>query len=162
MFRQPIINSFSLTRSLLKNRYSLSTGKIRQFCDDPPRIYLEKSINQVILLGRVGINPQLRGTESKPVVVFTLATNTNYKYDSGEVHEKTDWHRISVFKPNLRNLVLDYLKKGSRVFVEGRIMYGEFTDAKGVIHNSTSIIANDIIFVSTPEKKEEFYPEPEE
>lgn len=40
-------------------------------------------VNNVTLLGRVGINPQLRGTDSKPVVVFTLATNTNYRYESG-------------------------------------------------------------------------------
>ncbi|CAL1293592.1 unnamed protein product [Larinioides sclopetarius] len=50
--------------------------------EDVPRMHLEKSINHVTLLGRVGIDPQLRGTESKPVVVFTLATNTNYKYET--------------------------------------------------------------------------------
>ncbi|CAL1293595.1 unnamed protein product [Larinioides sclopetarius] len=109
--------------------------------EDVPRMHLEKSINHVTLLGRVGIDPQLRGTESKPVVVFTLATNTNYKYETGEIRQKTDWHRIAVFKNSLRDTVLEYLRKGSRVYVEGRIVYSEYNDTKGTAFASTSIVA---------------------
>ncbi|GFQ66560.1 single-stranded DNA-binding protein, mitochondrial [Trichonephila clavata] len=128
--------------------------RTRQFCEDTSRIHLEKSVNHVVLLGRVGIDPQLRGTENKPVVVFTLATNTNYKYETGEVRQKTDWHRIAIFKASLRETVLEYLKKGNRVYVDGRIVYSEYNDAKGNVCNSTSIVANDVIFLSKSPRDE--------
>ncbi|CAL1293593.1 unnamed protein product [Larinioides sclopetarius] len=122
--------------------------------EDVPRMHLEKSINHVTLLGRVGIDPQLRGTESKPVVVFTLATNTNYKYETGEIRQKTDWHRIAVFKNSLRDTVLEYLRKGSRVYVEGRIVYSEYNDTKGTAFASTSIVANDVVFLGKAHRAE--------
>ncbi|CAL1293594.1 unnamed protein product [Larinioides sclopetarius] len=121
--------------------------------EDVPRMHLEKSINHVTLLGRVGIDPQLRGTESKPVVVFTLATNTNYKYETGEIRQKTDWHRIAVFKNSLRDTVLEYLRKG-RVYVEGRIVYSEYNDTKGTAFASTSIVANDVVFLGKAHRAE--------
>lgn len=119
----------------------------RLFCEERPST-LEKSINQVTLLGRVGIEPQLRGTDANPVVVFTLATNSNYRYESGEVQQKTQWHRISVFKPFLRNSVHQYTRKGSRVLVQGRLVYGEITDAKGATHVTSTVVADDVIFLS--------------
>ncbi|GFT47302.1 single-stranded DNA-binding protein, mitochondrial [Nephila pilipes] len=128
--------------------------RIRLFCEESPRINLEKSVNHVVLLGRVGIDPQLRGTESKPVVVFTLATNTNFKYETGEMRQKTDWHRIAVFKASLRETVLEYLKKGSRVYVDGRIVYSEYNDPKGNVCSSTSIVANDVIFIGRSPRNE--------
>ncbi|GFY64591.1 single-stranded DNA-binding protein, mitochondrial [Trichonephila inaurata madagascariensis] len=128
--------------------------RIRHFCEDTSRIHLEKSVNHVVLLGRVGIDPQLRGTENKPVVVFTLATNTNYKYETGEMRQKTDWHRIAIFKASLRETVLEYLKKGNRVYVDGKIVYSEYNDAKGNVCSSTSIVANDVIFLSNSPKGE--------
>ncbi|EEC13279.1 single-stranded DNA-binding protein, ssb, putative, partial [Ixodes scapularis] len=94
-------------------------------------------INQVTLLGRVGIEPQLRGSDATPVVVFTLATNSNYRYETG----MTQWHRISVFKPFLRNTVHQHMRKGSRVLVQGRLVYGEVTDAKGVGHITSTVVA---------------------
>ncbi|XP_055943227.1 single-stranded DNA-binding protein, mitochondrial-like isoform X2 [Argiope bruennichi] len=122
--------------------------------EDASRMHLEKSVNHVTLLGRVGIDPQLRGTETKPVVVFTLATNTNYKYETGEIKQKTDWHRITVFKNSLRDTVLEYLRKGSRVYVEGRIVYSEYNDNRGTTFSSTSIVANDVVFLGNPPRVE--------
>ncbi|KAJ8675584.1 hypothetical protein QAD02_011370 [Eretmocerus hayati] len=107
---------------------------------------LEKSINQVMLLGRVGADPQKRGNEEHPVVVFSLATHLNYKYDGGDVMQKTDWHRVCVFKPTLRENVYNYLRKGQRVMVNGRLSYGELKDEDGNVRNSTSIIADDVVF----------------
>ncbi|RZF32844.1 hypothetical protein LSTR_LSTR009395 [Laodelphax striatellus] len=119
----------------------------RGFADDSdytPRV--EKSINHVTLLGRVGADPQKRGSDQHPVVVFSLATNTNYKYDSGDFSQKTDWHRICVFRPGLRDSVYSYLKKGQRVHVTGRLSYGEIKDEQGTARSTTSIIAEDVIF----------------
>ncbi|KAL2745666.1 hypothetical protein V1477_006057 [Vespula maculifrons] len=107
---------------------------------------IEKTINQITLLGRVGGAPQERGTEKHPVVIFSLATHFNYKYENGEYLQKTDWHRICVFKPNLRESISNYMKKGQRVLVNGRLSYGEFKDDEGNTRVSTAVIADEVIF----------------
>ncbi|CAL8120547.1 unnamed protein product [Orchesella dallaii] len=111
---------------------------------------MEKTVNHVNLMGRVGGDPQKRGTQEHPVVVFSVATHSNYNYQTGGVLQKTDWHRICVFKPYLRDSVYKYLNKGQRVYVTGRISYGEIKDESGTSHTTTSIIADDVIFVSNP------------
>lgn len=98
------------------------------------------------MLGRVGAEPQKRGSTEHPVVTFSLATHDNYKYDSGDWAQRTDWHRVVVFKPTLRDTVLQYLRKGQRTLVTGRISYGEITDAEGQKKVATSIIADEVIF----------------
>ncbi|XP_011152144.1 single-stranded DNA-binding protein, mitochondrial [Harpegnathos saltator] len=107
---------------------------------------IEKSVNSVTLLGRVGADPQKRGTTEHPVVIFSLATHTNYKYETGDFMQKTDWHKVCVFKPNLRDAVYNFLKKGQRVMVNGRISYSEFKDEEGNSRPSTAVIADDVIF----------------
>ncbi|ODN01411.1 Single-stranded DNA-binding protein, mitochondrial [Orchesella cincta] len=115
---------------------------------------MEKTVNHVNLMGRVGGDPQKRGTQEHPVVVFSVATHSNYNYQTGGVLQKTDWHRICVFKPYLRDSVYKYLNKGQRVYVTGRISYGEIKDESGASHTTTSIIADDVIFISsTPTSK---------
>ncbi|XP_066903970.1 single-stranded DNA-binding protein, mitochondrial [Halyomorpha halys] len=106
----------------------------------------EKTINQVTLLGRVGNDPLKKGTTEHTAVIFSLATHNNYKYETGEYKEKTDWHKICVFKPSLQELAYSYLRKGMRVYVTGKIGYGSVID-NGVTKNMTSIIADDIIFL---------------
>ncbi|PSN40197.1 Single-stranded DNA-binding protein [Blattella germanica] len=104
------------------------------------------ALNEVTLLGRVGGEPQKRGTEEHPVVIFSLATHTNYKYDTGEFVQRTDWHRVCVFKPSLRDTVYNYMKKGQRVYVSGRLTYGEVKDDEGNARSTTAIVADDVIF----------------
>ncbi|CAH1397777.1 unnamed protein product [Nezara viridula] len=106
----------------------------------------EKTINQVTLLGRVGNEPLKKGTPEHTVVVFSLATHNNYRYETGEFKEKTDWHRICVFKPSLQDLTFSYLRKGMRIYVTGKIGYGSITDS-GTTKAVTSIVAEDIIFL---------------
>nr|CAG4636734.1 EOG090X0O5J [Eubosmina coregoni]SVE70231.1 EOG090X0O5J [Eubosmina coregoni] len=105
----------------------------------------EKSINSVTLLGRI-TNPVKRGTNDHPVVVFSLATNSQYSYSNGEVNQKTEWHRICLFKPQLMENSLKYAAKGQRVLVQGRLIYGEIKDNEGVIRQTSSIVADDIIY----------------
>lgn len=63
--------------------------------------------------------------------------------------QKTDWHRVVVFRPGLRDTVYNYLQKGQRVHVSGKLTYGELKDEAGNTRTTTSIIADDIIFFST-------------
>nr|SVE74618.1 EOG090X0O5J [Daphnia barbata] len=107
---------------------------------------VEKTINSVTLLGRVGSNPVKRGSLEHPVVTFSLATNSNYSYSNGEVTQKTEWHRICVFKPYLRESTLKYTSKGQRVLVQGRIIYGEVKETEGQLRHTSSIVADDVIF----------------
>nr|CAG4642984.1 EOG090X0O5J [Evadne anonyx] len=106
----------------------------------------EKTINSVTLLGRLGSAPQKRGTEAHPVVVMSLATHINMTNSQGEVNQKTEWHRICVFKPHLRETAFNYAAKGNRVMVQGRLLYGEVTDSNGGTQNTVSIVADDIIY----------------
>lgn len=106
------------------------------------------AINNVQLLGRVGADPQRKGTETHPIAVFSIATHTNYKYESGEFLQRTEWHRIVCFKPGLRETVWNYLKKGQRVFVTGRITYGEIIGEDGKSKSTTSVAADDVIFLT--------------
>lgn len=100
-------------------------------------------------MGRVGADPQRKGSEQHPVVVFSLATHTNYRYESGEFLQRTEWHRVVCFKPGLRETILNYLKKGQRVHVTGRITYGEIKSEDGTTKNTTAIAADDVIFFHT-------------
>ncbi|KAK1137199.1 hypothetical protein K0M31_001722 [Melipona bicolor] len=116
------------------------------YCTNVENMKLEKTINRVTLLGRVGGDAQKRGNEEHPVVIFSLATHSNYRYMNGELVQRTDWHKICVFKPNLRENVFTYLKKGQRVLVSGKITYGEFKDEEGTIKPTTAVVADDVIF----------------
>ncbi|XP_011345446.1 single-stranded DNA-binding protein, mitochondrial [Ooceraea biroi] len=139
MFRKVILEA--------RNHVSRLNSNIRCFSQETNQtMRIEKTINDVTLLGRVGADPQKRGSTEHPVVVFSLATHTNYKYETGEYMQRTDWHKICVFKPNLRDTVYDYLKKGQRVMVNGRLSYSEYKDEGGNTHPSTAIIADDVIF----------------
>lgn len=132
---------FRLANQLIRSSLTKSSC-VRSVASD----FSEKSVNSVTLLGRVGVSPQMRGTDANPVVIFTMATNTHFRRDE-QFAQKTEWHKVSVFKPYLRDTVAQYLKKGSRVMIQGKIVYGEVTDAKGVNHQTTTIVADDVIFV---------------
>lgn len=99
----------------------------------------ERSLNRVTLIGRVGADAILKGTEEHPVVIFNVATTSA---------QKTEWHKISVFKPGLRTLAETYVKSGSRLMVEGKLSHGHIVDNQGQATPATSIIADDIIFLS--------------
>ncbi|RZC14234.1 SSB domain containing protein [Asbolus verrucosus] len=124
---------------LIRQSSSTSTNE-----HETPKI--EKTINSVQLLGRVGGDPQRKGSEEHPMVTFSLATHTNYRYESGQFLQRTEWHRVICFKPGLRETIMNFLKKGQRVHVSGRITYGEITGEDGKTKTTTAITADDIIF----------------
>ncbi|XP_058719732.1 single-stranded DNA-binding protein-like isoform X1 [Poecile atricapillus] len=73
---------------------------------------------------------------------------------AGDISQKTTWHRISVFRPGLRDVTYQYVRKGSRIFVEGKIDYGEYTDKNNVRRQATTIIADNVIFLSDGSMKD--------
>uniref|UniRef100_A0A674DGH1 Single-stranded DNA binding protein 1 n=1 Tax=Salmo trutta TaxID=8032 RepID=A0A674DGH1_SALTR len=113
-------------------------------------LILERSINRVQLLGRVGQDPVMRQVEGRnPVTIFSMATNEMWRSGdaetspAGDVSQKTTWHRVSIFKPGLRDVAYQYVKKGSRVLVEGKLDYGEYVDKNNVRRQATTIIAGE-------------------
>ena len=103
--------------------------------------------NLAILSGNIGQDPETRRTQGgTSVTSFTLATSRNWKDESGERKQQTEWHRITVFGKNGEN-VAKYCKKGSKVSVQGRIHYSEYTDCDGNKKYATEIIADEVYFL---------------
>ena len=100
-------------------------------------------LNKVMLIGRLGRDPESKITQSgKSVCTFTLGTDTGY----GD-NKKTDWHNITVFDKAADNCA-KFLRKGSPVYVEGRISYDAY-EKDGIKHTTTKIIANTVLFIAT-------------
>ena len=103
-----------------------------------------RGINKVILIGNLGNDPEVRYTPSGTAVAnVTIATNESWKdRNTGERQERTEWHRV-VFFSRLAEIVEQYLKKGSKVFVEGRLQTRSW-EQDGVKRYATEIIANEM------------------
>ena len=101
------------------------------------------SINKVILVGNLGRDPEIRHTASgQKIVHLSLATSDSWKDRSGTRQEKTEWHRVVIFNSNLGDFAERFLKKGSRVYLEGALQTRKFTDASGQEKYSTEIVVN--------------------
>lgn len=100
------------------------------------------SVNRVILVGRLGRDPETRYTSSGQAVCnFTLATNEVFRSRAGERQERTEWHRIVIWG-KLAETAQQYLKKGSLVYIEGRIQTRQWDDRDGNKRTSTEIVAS--------------------
>jgi single-strand DNA-binding protein len=100
------------------------------------------SVNKVILVGNLGKDPEVRRmTSGEPVVNLSLATSESWKdKSSGERKEKTEWHRVVIFNKNLAEVAEKYLRKGSKVYVEGSLQTRKWTDKDGAEKYSTEIV----------------------
>ncbi len=100
------------------------------------------SINKVILLGNVGGDPIIRSTQDgKKIATFSLATSEKWKdKNSNELREKTEWHRIVVFSDGLVGIIEKYIKKGTKLFVEGSLQTRKWTGSDGVEKYTTEIV----------------------
>lgn len=104
-------------------------------------------INKVILVGRLGNNPELRHTQSgKAVISFSLATNESWKDAKGEKKETVEWHNVTAWD-KLAEVCDKFLTKGKQVYIEGKIKTEKFTDKNGVEKYSTKIIADTVKFL---------------
>ena len=100
------------------------------------------SVNKAILVGRLGRDPETRYTSAGQAVCnFTLATDETYKDRNGERQKRTEWHKIVVWGKQAE-IAQQYLKKGSLVFIEGRIQSREWQDKEGQKRTSFEIVAN--------------------
>jgi single-strand DNA-binding protein len=98
------------------------------------------SVNKAILLGYLGGDPEIRYTPGgDQVTTFTLATTERWRDKSGANQEKTSWHRVTAWQRQAE-IAGEYLKKGSPVYIEGRINYREYTDKEGIKKWSTDIV----------------------
>lgn len=102
------------------------------------------SVNKVILVGRLGRDPETRYTGGgQPVANFSIATDFSYKDRNGERQKRTEWHKVVAWR-KLAEIVQQYLKKGSLVYIEGRLETREWQDKEGQKRYSTEIIANEM------------------
>ena len=100
------------------------------------------SVNKVILVGRLGRDPEMRYTPGgQPVCNVSLATDESYKDRNGERQKRTEWHRLVIWGKQAE-IAQKYLKKGSLVFVEGRIQSRQWDDKEGQKRTSFDIVVN--------------------
>lgn len=107
-------------------------------------------VNKVILIGRLGRDPEVRYTPSGDAVAnFSIATSEDWTdKDSGEKKERTEWHNIVAWR-RLGEICGEYLKKGSQVYIEGRLQTRSWTDKEDVKRYRTEIIANSVQFLDS-------------
>ncbi|XP_071827696.1 single-stranded DNA-binding protein, mitochondrial-like isoform X2 [Apostichopus japonicus] len=122
----------------------------RRLVDNETR---EKCLNKVTLLGRVG-NINLRGKESDhPVLQLSLATHNYYKPKGSETFvQTTEWHRVKIFRPGLRDNVYVYASTGSRLLVEGQLRYSQYEDEEEIERREMYIQADNVIFLTSGTK----------
>ncbi|MET4698023.1 single-strand DNA-binding protein [Constrictibacter sp. MBR-5] len=100
------------------------------------------SVNKVILVGNLGRDPEIRHLQSgEKVAQLNLATSENWRDKaSGERRERTEWHRVVIFNPNLADIAERFLKKGSKVYVEGQLQTRKWQDQSGVEKFTTEVV----------------------
>jgi single-strand DNA-binding protein len=105
-------------------------------------------INKVILIGNLGADPEIRYTQSgTPVATFNMATTRRWKDRDGQQQEETEWHRIVAWS-KLAEICGEYLNKGSRVYIEGRLQTRKWQDQNGNDRWTTEIVAQEMKMLS--------------
>src|ERR1700674_2352515 len=102
------------------------------------------SINKVILVGNLGRDPEVRSTQDgSKMANLSLATSESWKdKNSGERREKTEWHRVVIFNDRLVDVAEKYLKKGSKIYIEGQLQTRKWTDQSGQERYSTEVVVS--------------------
>src|ERR1700674_192236 len=100
------------------------------------------SVNKVILIGNLGKDPEIRRTQDgRPIANLSVATSESWRdKTTGERKEKTEWHRVVIFSEGLCRIAEQYLKKGSKVYLEGQLQTRKWTDQSGVEKYSTEVV----------------------
>lgn len=115
---------------------------------------MSKGVNKVILIGNLGSDPEIRYMPNGNAVAnISVATNEYWKdKQTGELQERTEWHRVSLFD-KLAQIVAEYLKKGSKVYIEGTLRTRKWQDQSGTDRYITEIIANNMQMLDSKENK---------
>ncbi len=100
------------------------------------------SVNKVILIGNLGADPEIKRTQDgRPIANLRIATSESWRdKNSGERKEKTEWHRVVIFSEGLCKIAEQYLKKGSKIYIEGQLQTRKWTDQAGVEKYSTEVV----------------------
>ena len=113
---------------------------------------MSRSLNKVTLIGNLGSEPEVRSTANGTrVATLSVATSRNWSNQAGERQEKTEWHRVVLWNnknSGLADVAEKYLKKGDKVYVEGRIEYRTWEDREGKTRYTTEINAREMIMLS--------------
>ncbi len=109
---------------------------------------MSRSLNKVMLIGNVGNEPEIRATSSGArVAKVSLATNRSWSGRDGQQQEKTEWHRLTFFG-RLVDIVEQWVKKGDRLYVEGRVEYSQ-TEGEGGTRYFTDIVVNEMVMLGS-------------
>lgn len=109
--------------------------------------YGRGSVNKVLLLGRLGKDPDLKYTPSGvAVATFSVATNLVWKDQEGNQKDQTDWHRVVAWRKTAE-IASNYLKKGNQVHIEGRLQTRSWNDKNNVTHYMTEVIADNLVLI---------------
>jgi single-strand DNA-binding protein len=113
---------------------------------------MSKSVNKVILVGNVGKDPEVKYSPSgTPLAKFSLATNEKYKDRSDEWQERTEWHNIVAWQ-RLAEIVGEYVKKGAKLYIEGKLQTSSWEDREsGTKKYRTEIVARDVVLLGPHE-----------
>lgn len=100
------------------------------------------SVNKVILVGNLGADPEIRRTQDgRPIANLSVATSDTWRdKNTGERREKTEWHRVAVFNEGLCKVIEQYLKKGSKVYLEGKLQTRKWQDQNGQDRYTTEVV----------------------
>jgi single-strand DNA-binding protein len=100
------------------------------------------SVNKVILIGNLGADPEIRRTQDgRPIANLRVATSETWRdKNTGERKEKTEWHRVVIFNEGLCKIAEQYLKKGSKVYLEGQLQTRKWTDKDNIERYSTEVV----------------------
>ena len=103
---------------------------------------MASNLNKVMLIGNVGKDPEIRsGQNGKEIAVLTIATTDSWKNKTtGEKNDRTEWHRVVVFAEGLVNVIKSYIKKGSKLYIEGSLQTRKWTDTNNQERYSTEIV----------------------
>lgn len=105
---------------------------------------MARGVNKVILIGNLGSDPELKYTpEGVPVVNFSLATSESWNNREGTRQERTEWHRIVMWR-KLAEIAGKYLRKGSKIYVEGKLQTRSWDDQNGQKRYTTEVVANEM------------------
>ncbi len=123
---------------------------------------LMASVNKAILIGNLGADPELRYTPGgQAVASFSMATTERFKNKDGEQQERTEWHNIVCWR-RTAEIANEYLKKGSPVYIEGRIQYRSYEDKDGIKRYRTDIVAQRLQLLGARGKVEDEQKQPPE
>ncbi len=109
------------------------------------------SVNKVILIGNLGKDPEVKYfDENRAVARFSMATTESYKDRNGERQEQTEWHNITIWRPGLVGLAEQYLRKGNKVYIEGKLRTRSWEDDNNNTRYTTEVVVDNMTFLGSP------------